>query len=138
MPPITRTTAMSHSRNANTESLPLSCREGLTRIRRGSLVLDDVNGGLLGGRGAVVDADVLGGELVAAHQPTGAAATDLVVVRQVGGVVVRVDVRLLLLDPLVDRLPVLLLPGRVAVALGGRPLLGRGVAPVERVGHVTV
>src|SRR6478736_10264414 len=96
MPPITRMTARIHSRNANTESLPFTCREGITPIEWGSLVgqvLDHVDGGLLGGGGAIVDAHVVGRELAAADQAPGPAATDLVVVRQVRCVVVRVDVR---------------------------------------------
>ena len=100
-----------------------------------------MHGGLLGrGRGAV-DADVVGGELVGAarrDQPAGPTVTDLVVHGELGGVVVRVRLGLLLADPLVDGLAVLLLPGRVAVALAGGVLLGRAVAALGLVLDVLV
>src|SRR4029077_9793383 len=61
---------------------------------------------------------------------------------RVGGLALRLDVRVglghLLRQPLVEGLAELLLQGRVAVALAGRPLLRRRVALVERLGQATV
>ena len=77
--------------------------------------------------------------LVGVDQAPGPAVADLAVVDEVVVVLgVRVRVGLLLADPLVDGLAVLLLPGRVAVALAGGVLLGRGVAAVQLVGDVAV
>src|SRR5437879_6081002 len=78
------------------------------------LVVDDVHGGLLGARGRAVDADVLGVQLavvvtvrtlVGGDQAAGAVRADLRAADVLTVLGVRVDVRVLLGDPLVQRLP---------------------------------
>jgi hypothetical protein len=109
-------------------------------------VVDHVHGGLLGRRGAVVDADVgaerlvvlvgaealvLGDQAARTRVLVVAAAGQLVLVG-VGVVLVGADVGLLLGEALVEGLALRLLGRRGAEPVGARPAVGRLVAHVER------
>ena len=111
------------------------------------VVRNDVHGRFLGGGGGTVDADVrpdqvrlvvLAEPFVGATSRPARSVAHLAVVQVLGaleafGLGVRVRLRLLLRDPLVERLAGSLFVRRVAEPLRGRPVLRRRVAAVELV-----
>ena len=124
--------------------MTLRVTNGISREDLAFVFVLNVDGGFFGARGAAVDPDVMRDEvllvvrmgplvvcdqaagpglrLVVPPQVVGAAVLVVVVLAAAG---IRVRVRLLLGEQLVERLAFLLLLGRCAEALAGRPLVGR-------------